>query len=229
MAKFSRIEVVQKMKSTVVVPVFYHKEIDLCLSFMKTVYEAGVRVFEFTNRGEFAHEIFSKLVKEARKEMPEMVIGIGSIVDAPTAAIFIQNGADFIVSPLLDEQTGKLCNRRKIAWFPGCSTVSEVSLAHELGAEVVKVFPANALDALKFIKGVKAPMPWTDVMPTGGISPTIDDLTKWLDAGVSCVGIGGNLVVKDHFGNWDFERIYELLQELIGFAKEYRQKQLAVY
>ncbi|PWJ37955.1 bifunctional 4-hydroxy-2-oxoglutarate aldolase/2-dehydro-3-deoxy-phosphogluconate aldolase [Sediminitomix flava] len=228
MAKFSRIEVVTKMKKTVIVPVFFNADVLQSLAFMKTVYEAGVRVFEFTNRAEFAHELFAELIKKARIEMPDLAIGIGSIVDAHTAAIFIQNGADFIVSPLFNDEIGKLCNRRKIAWFPGCSTVSEVSDAHELGAEVVKIFPANAFDAINFIKGIKAPMPWTDVMPTGGVKPTIEDLTKWLDVGVSCVGIGSNLVIKDQEGNWDYDSIFNLVSTLTTFVESYRKEEYPV-
>ncbi|MBD0404349.1 bifunctional 4-hydroxy-2-oxoglutarate aldolase/2-dehydro-3-deoxy-phosphogluconate aldolase [Flammeovirga sp. EKP202] len=227
MAKFSRIEVVSKMKSTVIVPVFYNSDLTTTLEVISTAYKAGIRVFEFTNRGEQADQIFIELIKVVRAEFPDMAVGIGSIVDEFTAAIFIQNGADFIVSPLFNPEIGKICNRRKIAWFPGCTTVSEVSNAHECGAEVVKIFPANSFDAKGFIKGVKAPMPWTDVMPTGGVSPTIEDIKSWLDVGVSCVGIGDKLLVKADAG-YDYEATYERLQSLMEFVADYKEGTVAV-
>ncbi|KXX70915.1 bifunctional 4-hydroxy-2-oxoglutarate aldolase/2-dehydro-3-deoxy-phosphogluconate aldolase [Flammeovirga sp. SJP92] len=227
MAKFSRIEVVSKMKSTVIVPVFYNSDLTTTLEVISTAYKAGIRVFEFTNRGEQADQIFIELIKVVRAEFPDMAVGIGSIVDEFTAAIFIQNGADFIVSPLFNPEIAKICNRRKIAWFPGCTTVSEVSNAHECGAEVVKIFPANAFDAKGFIKGVKAPMPWTDVMPTGGVSPTIEDIKSWLDVGVSCVGIGDKLLVKAATG-YDYDATYDRLQTLMEFVADYKEGSVAV-
>ncbi|OHX66612.1 bifunctional 4-hydroxy-2-oxoglutarate aldolase/2-dehydro-3-deoxy-phosphogluconate aldolase [Flammeovirga pacifica] len=228
MAKFSRIEVVSKMKATVIVPVFYNNDLEETLLVLSTLYKAGVRVFEFTNRGEQADQIFTQLVKTVRKEFPELAIGIGSIVDEVTAGIFIQHGADFIVSPLFNASIGKICNRRKIAWFPGCSTVSEISNAHECGAEVVKIFPANSFDAKNFIKGVKAPMPWTDVMPTGGISPSVEDIKSWLDVGVSCVGIGDKLMIKDTDNTFDLDATYNRVRSLMDFIEEYQETCITV-
>ncbi|NLR93332.1 bifunctional 4-hydroxy-2-oxoglutarate aldolase/2-dehydro-3-deoxy-phosphogluconate aldolase [Flammeovirga agarivorans] len=228
MAKFSRIDVVSKMKTTVIVPVFYNGDIETTLTIIDTAYKAGIRVFEFTNRGEQADQIFSQLIKVVRKNYPELALGIGSIVDEITAGIFIQNGADFIVSPLFNPAIAKICNRRKIAWFPGCTTVSEISNAHECGAEVVKIFPANSFDAKSFIKGVKAPMPWTEVMPTGGVSPTVENIKSWLDVGVSCVGIGDKLIVKNDDSTYDLEATYVRLKSLMEFVSDYRGMTLGI-
>jgi len=159
MARFTRIEVALKMKETGMVPVFYNKDTELCKQVVKACYDGGVRVFEFTNRGDFAHEVFGELSKWAAKEAPEMILGVGSVIDSATAALYIQLGSNFIVSPLIDEDTARFCNRRKIAWSPGCGSVTEINRAHELGAEVVKVFPGSSVGGPDFVAGVKGPMP----------------------------------------------------------------------
>ena len=197
MARFTRIEVALKMKETGMVPVFYHKDAEVCKQVVKACYEGGVRVFEFTNRGDFAHEVFGELSKWVAKEAPELILGVGSVIDSATAAIYIQLGSNFIVSPLIDEETARFCNRRKIAWSPGCGSVTEINRAHELGAEVVKVFPGSSVGGPDFISGVRGPMPWASIMPTGGVSPDEENLRGWFKAGVHCVGIGSQLFPKE--------------------------------
>lgn len=193
MARFSRIEVALKMKETGMVPVFYHQDIEVCKAVVKACYDGGVRLFEFTNRGDFASLVFAELNKWAIKECPEMIMGVGSIVDEATAAMYIALGTNFVVAPLIDEATAKVCNKRKIAWSPGCGSVTEIGRAHELGAEVVKIFPGSQVGGPSFVKAVKGPMPWASIMPTGGVSPTEDNLKQWFDAGVTCVGMGSQL------------------------------------
>lgn len=193
MAKFTRIQVALKMAETGMVPVFYHKDIDVAKQVIKACYEGGVRVFEFTNRGDFAHEIFGELNKWVAKECPDMMLGVGSIIDSGTASLYIQLGANFIVAPLINEDVARTCNRRKILWSPGCGSLSEISKAEELGAEIVKVFPGSSVGGPGFVSAVKGPCPWTSIMPTGGVEPTEESLTKWFKAGVTCVGMGSNL------------------------------------
>ena len=161
MARFTRIEVVLKMKETGIVPVFYHKDLEVGKKVLRACYDGGVRVFEFTNRGDYAHEIFAELNKYAASEMPELILGVGSIVDAGTTSLYLQLGANFIVSPILNPEMAKVCNRRKVAWSPGCGSVTEISQAEELGAEVVKIFPGSQVGGPSFVKGVKGPFPWT--------------------------------------------------------------------
>ncbi|WP_340113017.1 bifunctional 4-hydroxy-2-oxoglutarate aldolase/2-dehydro-3-deoxy-phosphogluconate aldolase [Maribellus mangrovi] len=197
MAQFSRIEVALTMKETGMVPVFYHKDAEVCKNVVKACYDGGVRLFEFTNRGDFAIEVFSEVTKWAIKECPEMIMGVGSVIDEATAALYIANGANFIVAPLIDEATAKVCNKRKIAWSPGCGSVTEIGRAHELGAEVVKIFPGSQVGGPSFVKAVKGPMPWASIMPTGGVSPDEENLKLWFDAGVTCVGMGSQLFPKD--------------------------------
>ncbi len=197
MARFSRIDVALTMKETGMVPVFYHGDAEVCKNVVKACYDGGVRLFEFTNRGDFAIEVFTEVTKWAAKECPEMIMGVGSIVDEATAALYIANGTNFIVSPLIDEATAKVCNKRKIAWSPGCGSVTEIGRAHELGAEVVKIFPGSQVGGPSFVKAVKGPMPWASIMPTGGVSPDEENLKLWFDAGVTCVGMGSQLFPKE--------------------------------
>ena len=206
MARFTRIQVATTMAATGLVPVFYHKDVEVCKSVIKACYNGGIRVFEFTNRGDYANEVFSQITKWAAVELPELIMGAGTVVDAPTAAIYIQAGANFIVSPLLNPEIAKVCNRRKIAWSPGCGTLSEISLAEELGAEIIKIFPGTTVGGPEFVKSVKGPCPWTSIMPTGGVEPTEDNLRKWFKAGVTCVGMGSNLFPAGMINakNWDY-------------------------
>ncbi|MDX9881806.1 MAG: bifunctional 4-hydroxy-2-oxoglutarate aldolase/2-dehydro-3-deoxy-phosphogluconate aldolase [Prolixibacteraceae bacterium] len=222
MARFTRIEVALKMKETGIVPVFYHADIEVCKSVVKACYDGGIRVFEFTNRGDFASLVFAELNKWAVKECPEMIMGVGSIVDEGTTSMYIALGTNFIVSPLIDEGMAKVCNKRKIAWSPGCGSVTEIGRAHELGCEVVKIFPGSSVGGPDFVKGVLGPMPYTSIMPTGGVEPTEESLKKWFNAGVHCVGMGSQLFPKEVLasGNWAF--ISEKCREALEIVKKIR-------
>ncbi len=223
MAKYSKLEVLQAMKTTGVVPVFYDKDIDVCKAVLKACYDGGIRVFEFVNRGDFAHEIFSELNKYAIAELPGMILGAGSVVEPGTTALYIQLGANFIVSPLLNEEMAKICNRRKVMWAPGTGTISEINKAQELGAEVVKVFPASEVGGPSFVKAVKAPMPWTDIMPTGGVDTSKENLQKWFDVGVTCVGMGSKLFPKDVMASEDWAALTEVVKELMANIEAVRK------
>lgn len=222
MARFTRIEVALKMKETGIVPVFYHKDAEVCKQVVKACYDGGIRVFEFTNRGDFAHEVFAEVSKWAAKETPEMILGVGSVIDSATAALYIQLGSNFIVSPLIDEETARFCNRRKIAWSPGCGSVTEINRAHELGAEVVKVFPGSSVGGPDFVSGVKGPMPWASIMPTGGVSPDENNLKGWFKAGVHCVGMGSQLFPKEVIENKDWAFIADKCREVLASVNKFR-------
>lgn len=222
MARFTRIEVAQKMAETGIVPVFYHKDAEVGKKVLKACYEGGVRVFEFTNRGDYAHEVFTVLNKYAAAELPEMMLGVGSVVDAGTASLYIQLGASFIVSPVLKEDMAFTCNRRKVLWSPGCGSLSEISRAEELGAEIVKIFPGQQVGGPEFVKAVKGPSPWTSIMPTGGVEPTEENLSAWFKAGVTCVGMGSQLITKDIIANNDYEKLKSLSANALSIVKKYR-------
>ena len=222
MARFKRPEVIRLMKSTGVVPVFFHSDFETARNIIQACYEGGVRVMEFTNRGDFAHEVFAELKKYAQKDLPELCMGVGSVMDAPTATLYMQSGSDFVVSPILDDETGKVCNRRKVLWIPGCGSVTEISKAHELGAEIVKIFPGSQVGGPGFVKAVRGPMPWTDIMPTGGVEPTEENLRAWFEAGVCSVGMGSKLITKELVKNRDFTKIKDKTREALSIVEKIR-------
>jgi len=223
-ARFTRIEVAIAMKETGIVPVFYNKDIETCKKVLMACYKGGVRVFEFTNRGDYAHEVFAELNKWATVEAPEMILGIGSVVDAGTTSLYIQLGANFIVSPVLNPEMAKVCNRRKIAWSPGCGSVTEIGYAEELGAEVVKIFPGSQVGGPSFVKGVKGPFPWTSIMPTGGVEPTEDNLTKWFEAGVHCVGMGSQLITGEVIKSGDYSILENTCKDALALVRKLHNK-----
>lgn len=223
MARFTRIEVARKMAETGLIPVFYNADLETSKQVLKACYEGGVRVFEFTNRGDFAHEIFSELNKYAIKEMPDMILGVGSVIDAGTASLYIQCGANFIVSPVLKEDMAKVCNRRKIAWSPGCGSLNDISLAEELGAEIVKIFPGSQVGGSKFVAAIKGPCPWSSIMPTGGVSPTEENLSEWFNAGVVCVGMGSKLLTKQIIADRDFKTLTTNVKEAMHIIEKVKK------
>ncbi|MCM8568412.1 bifunctional 4-hydroxy-2-oxoglutarate aldolase/2-dehydro-3-deoxy-phosphogluconate aldolase [Gramella jeungdoensis] len=223
MARYSRIEVAETMKNTGIVPVFYHKDLSVCKEVLKACYEGGTRVFEFTNRGDYAHEVFGELNKYCNETFNDMMLGVGSVIDAGTTSLYLQLGANFIVSPIINTEMAKTCNRRKVAWMPGCGSVTEISYAEELGAEVVKIFPGSQVGGPSFVKAVKGPFPWSSIMPTGGVSPTEENLKEWFDAGVHCVGIGSKLFTKKQDGGYDYNSITKIVKSSIEMAKKFRK------
>jgi len=201
------------------VPLFYHPDLEISKQVVKACYDGGARLLEFTARGDFAHEVFGELVKYVTKELPGMVMGVGSVTDAAAASRYMALGANFIVTPVLREDIAIACNRRKVLWSPGCGTLTEIARAEELGCEIVKLFPGDIYGP-NFVKGIKGPQPWTSIMPTGGVSPTKDNLKAWFDAGVTCVGMGSKLIKKDSQGNFDLKEISRLIENSIKIIQE---------
>ncbi len=222
MARFSKLEVLESISTTGMVPVFYNNNIEIAKNVVKACYEGGVRAFEFTNRGDFAHEVFGELVKFAAKECPDMKLGIGSIVDPATAALYLQLGACFVVGPLFNPEIAKVCNRRLVAYTPGCGSVSEIGFAQELGCDLCKVFPAGNVGGPSFVKNVKAPMPWSMLMVTGGVEPTKENLTAWIKAGVTCVGMGSNLFPKEVVAAGEWCKITEMCKDALAIIADAR-------
>ena len=222
MAQFTRIEVAQKMKETGLVPLFYNQDVELCKSIVKACYDGGARLFEFTARGDFAHEVFRELMKFSIKEMPEMILGVGSVTDAAAASLYLQLGANFIVTPVFREDIAIVCNRRKVLWSPGCGSLTEIAKAEELGCEVVKLFPGDVYGP-QFVKGVLAPQPWTSIMPTGGVSPTEESLKQWFDAGVVCVGMGSKLISDKVVTEKSFSELTTATRNALDIIKNVRK------
>lgn len=222
MAQFTRIQVAQTMMEQGLVPLFYHSDIEVSKRVLRACYDGGARLLEFTNRGDFAHEVFGELVKYAIKELPGMIVGVGSVTDAATTGLYLQLGANFVVTPVLREGVGLICNRRKILWSPGCGSLSEIARAEELGAEIIKVFPGSQLGP-GFVKAIKGPCPWTSIMPTGGVSADEENLKAWFNAGVSCVGMGSKLVRKDLINSEDYEGLQAHVRKVLERIQIIRQ------
>lgn len=222
MAKYSKIQVISTAVSTGLVPVFYNPCVETSKAVLKACYDGGIRVFEFTNRGDFAHEVFSELVKYANAELPGMILGVGSIIDAPTAALYLQEGANFVVGPLFNPAIAPICNRRCVPYIPGCGSATEIGMAQEAGCDICKAFPGDVLGPA-FVKGVKAPMPWTQILVTGGVKPETENLKAWFKAGASCVGMGSNLFPKDVVKAGDWVTITKLCSESLKIIAKVRQ------
>lgn len=197
------------MRRSGIVPVFSHRDIAVAQDVLAACYGGGIRIFEFTNRGDGMLGVFARLVEYCRAECPEMILGVGSLVDAPTAALAMQYGADFIVGPCFNAQIARLCNRRLIPYIPGCATMTEISSANEAGCDVVKLFPAGCIGGASFVKNALAPMPWLNIMATGAVEPTRENLSEWFAAGVMCVGMGSQLFPAAEIERQEWARISE--------------------
>ena len=219
-----RMAVLQGMMSQGMIPVFFHPDVEVCLKVIQACANGGAKCIEFTNRGDFAANIFLDVARHFAKADPSVIMGVGSIVDAPTAGLFIANGAKFVVGPILNADVAKVCNRRKIPYSPGCGSASEISAAEELGCEIVKVFPGSSVGGPEFVKNVLGPMPWTRIMPTGGVDASEESLKKWFGAGIVACGIGSNLITKELLAAKDYAGIEKKVSETIALIKRIRGK-----
>jgi len=219
-----RLTVLTAMIDQGVIPVFYHPDVEVCTKVIQACANGGAKCIEFTNRGEFAAHVFFEVTRHFAKADPSVIMGVGSVVDAPTAGVFIANGAKFVVGPLTNPDIAKLCNRRKIPYSPGCGSASEIGYAEELGCEIVKVFPGGSVGGPDFVKAMLGPCPWTRIMPTGGVDATEESLTKWFKAGVTCVGIGSNLITKELLAVKDYAGVEKKVRETIALIRKIRGK-----
>jgi len=222
MALHDRLTVLTTMIDGGLVPLFYNNDVEVCKSVIHALAKGGARVIEFTNRGDQALEVFKILVPYFAEAEPDLIMGVGSIVDGPTAALAISYGAEFVVGPMINAEIAKICNRRKIAYMPGCGTVSEISYAEELGCEICKVFPGTQVGGPGFIKAATAPMPWSRLMPTGGVSAEEDNIKGWITAGAVCVGMGSKMVRKDWLAAGEYDKITELARQVLQWIREAR-------
>lgn len=205
------------------VPLFYHPDIELGKAVLKACYDGGARLLEFTNRGDYAHEVFAALNKYCASELPEMILGVGSVTDAGAASLYLQLGANFVVTPVLREDIAIVCNRKKVLWSPGCGSLSEICRAEELGCEVVKLFPGGIYGP-GFVKAIKGPQPWTSIMPTGGVSPTEENLRAWLDAGVTCVGMGSKLISSAILAEGRFDQLENRVRDTLQLIQKLKKE-----
>jgi 2-dehydro-3-deoxyphosphogluconate aldolase/(4S)-4-hydroxy-2-oxoglutarate aldolase len=222
MASYSRIEVAQVMKETGLVPLFFHSDIEVAKKVLEACYNGGARLMEFTSRGDFAHEVFGELNKYALSKLPGMILGVGSVTDAGSASLYMQLGANFVVTPVLREDIAIACNRRKVLWSPGCGSLTEIAKAEELGCEIVKLFPGGTYGP-SYVKAIKGPQPWTSIMPTGGVSPTKESIEAWFEAGVTCVGMGSKLISKEVIANEDYKGLEDTISSALDLIKSVRE------
>ena len=219
MAQYSRIQVINKMMELRMIHLFYHSDFQVAKNILQACYNGGARLIEITNRGDFAIEVFSKLIKFASKELPGMIVGIGSVSDSAAASQYMLLGANFVVTPVLREDIAIVCNRRKVLWIPGCGSLSEIAKAEEMGCEFIKLFPGNVYGP-DFIKSVKAPHPWSSIMPTGGVSIEQSNLLGWFKAGADCVGLGSKLISKEILINQDFKKLEKNVLDTLQFIQK---------
>jgi 2-dehydro-3-deoxyphosphogluconate aldolase/(4S)-4-hydroxy-2-oxoglutarate aldolase len=222
MARYDRLQVLNTMIELGLVPVFYNPDVEVAKQIVTACRAGGARVIEFTNRGDFAFRVFTTLSQHVAEAELDVILGVGSVIDAPTAALYISAGANFVVGPVLNPEVARLCNRRKVAYSPGCGSVSEISEAEELGVEIVKVFPGAQVGGPAFVKAVRGPMPWTRIMPTGGVDATEESIRAWFGAGAACVGMGSKLITKELVAKGDFDAISNKVTQVLAWIQEAR-------
>lgn len=224
MPRFSRLETLIKIKEIGLIPVFYNPDVDTSIDILVGCADGGATCIEMTNRGDGAIDVFRELEGYCKKNRPDIILGVGSIVDAPTAAAYIAQGANFVVGPVLDEQTAILCNKHKVPYSPGCGSASEIQRAHELGVEFCKIFLGAQVGGPAFVEAVLGPCPWTSIMPTGGVDTTRESLYKWFSSGVACVGIGSKLITQEIIKNKDYKKLTEDVRRTIELIKEIKKE-----
>ena len=222
MARFSRLDVLNTVVELGLVPVFYNPDLEVARRIVAACSAGGARAVEFTNRGDFAFQVFAGLEQHLADAEPDVILGVGSVIDAPTAALYISAGANFVVGPVLNPEVAVLCNRRKVAYMPGCGSASEISQAEELGVEIVKVFPGSAVGGPAFVKAVLGPCPWTRIMPTGGVDATEESIREWFAAGVTCVGMGSRLIARELVRAGDFDAISAKVAQVLAWIGDIR-------
>jgi 2-dehydro-3-deoxyphosphogluconate aldolase/(4S)-4-hydroxy-2-oxoglutarate aldolase len=222
MAQFTRYEVLTEIYKSRMIPLFYNDDIEISKKIVQACYQGGARLLEFTHRGDFAHEVFRELISFANHSLPGMILGVGSVSDATSASYYLMNGANFIVTPVYREDIAIICNRRKVLWSPGCGSLTEISKAEEMGADLVKLFPGNIYGP-EFVKAVRGPQPWTHIMPTGGVTTEETNLKSWFDAGVSCVGLGSKLISKEIIDNQAYEELAKSVEKTLQLIQRLKR------
>ncbi len=222
MARFMRLDVINAILDIGLVPLFYNGQAETAIEIVSAVSRGGARVVEFTNRGEMVYAVFTDLTRHFAQADPSVILGVGSIMDAPTAALYMAGGANFIVGPNHNPEISRLCNRRKIAYLPGCATETEIANAEELGAEIVKIFPGESVGGPGFISAVMAPCPWHRLLPTGGVDATEASITEWIKAGAAAVGMGSKLITAQAVKARDFDGIAAKVAQCVGWVQKAR-------
>lgn len=218
---FSSDDIQKAMRTSGMIPVFYHADIEVAKGVLDAAYKGGVRVFEFTNRGENAYQVFTQLLAHAAR-YPDLMLGIGTIMNAEMTQKYIAAGAHFIVSPILKAEMATACQQHNILWIPGCATLTEIVTAKDLGAKVIKIFPGSVLGP-GFVSSIMPVVPGLQLMPTGGVEPTEKNLSSWFKAGVICVGMGSQLFTKEIIENKNWEKLQQQVSDALSLIKTIRK------
>jgi 2-dehydro-3-deoxyphosphogluconate aldolase/(4S)-4-hydroxy-2-oxoglutarate aldolase len=222
MARFMRLDVLNTLLDIGLLPLFYNADVETSIELASACSNGGGKVIEFTNRGELAYPVFTAMVNHFSKVDASIILGVGSVIDAPTAALYVAGGANFIVGPSFNPEIARLCNRRKILYVPGCATETEISTAEEYGAEICKIFPGKTVGGPAFIKSVMAPCPWHRLMPTGGVDATEANVTEWIQAGAAALGMGSKLVSAQAVKDKDYDGIAKKVSDCVGWIRKAR-------
>lgn len=222
MARLEKETILEALHEGGVLPLFYHDDAEVAIEVLKATHRAGLRVFEFTNRGTNALATFEKLATYAHENLPDLAVGIGTIYDDESANKFIYAGADFVVTPVLNPAVGRACAAAEVPWLPGVATLTEIYNARQAGAEVVKLFPGEVVGSA-FLKAVRGPMADLRIMVTGGVKPTAESFAEWFGAGAYCVGMGSHLFPKEILAVKDYDWIEQKIRECLGFVRELRK------
>ncbi len=219
----TKVQVLDQINQTPFFVFFSHGDLDVCEKVARACYDGGIRILEFTNRGKGAHDVFAELQPWIRSEFPDLMFGAGTIYHARDADLYINTGADFIVSPAVDEGVADACNRNNILWIPGCLTPTEIHRAEGLGASIIKIFPVVATGGPDYIRAMHGPSPHTRFMPTGQLKPSEDSLKPWLEAGAYCVGLGSGLVTREIIKSGNFSKLTRLCAETLQIIYNHRK------
>ncbi|WP_312139566.1 bifunctional 4-hydroxy-2-oxoglutarate aldolase/2-dehydro-3-deoxy-phosphogluconate aldolase [Sphingobacterium sp.] len=209
-------QIIEKIKTYPVIPVFYHDDVEVCKQVLKACYDGGIRVFEFVNRGKNAEANFKALVDYKKDAMPELTLGIGTILDPATAESFLALGTEFLVSPIFVAELAEIAKANNCLWIPGCMTPTEIANAMFAGCGFVKLFPGETLGT-GFLKGIKPLFPTMKFMPTGGVDVEESNIKNWFAAGVTSVGMGSKLF-KQQDGEYNLEEISANCRKVLGWA-----------
>jgi 2-dehydro-3-deoxyphosphogluconate aldolase/(4S)-4-hydroxy-2-oxoglutarate aldolase len=214
-------DIVKSIIAQGMLPLFFHADAEVSLQVTRSLYKAGVRVIEYTNRGPAALENFKLLKKARQEEMPELELGIGTIKTEAEAIDFINAGADFIVAPIVNPAVAKVAHDNGLLWCPGCMTPTEIFLAQQHGAALIKLFPANILGH-SFLSSIKELFPGQLFMPTGGVELNTENISQWFKAGVCAVGLGSKLITKNVLEQGLYEQLFTDTQKALHLVKTSR-------
>lgn len=220
MKTFSSSSIHEAMRSSGMVPLFTHDDLTVAKEVVETVYQGGVRVFEFTNRKKNAFDVFVQLLSYFQK-YPDLMLGIGTIMDGVTTKKFIDAGAHFIISPILKLEMAEVCHRQDILWIPGCATLTEIVTAKDHGAKMIKVFPGSVLGP-GFVSSILPVVPDLQLMITGGVEPNEQNLSSWFTAGASCVGMGSQLFTKEILETKNWSKLQQRVADALAIVKRVR-------